>query len=398
MKLHIVLVYCLLLSFSPLLGVDYLEVLPQNGDGLQTVFQRYRLDYNDQTIAIFKSLNESKFGSNNSLLLGVKYQLPIKEYNYNSTSIRSTIGNQDYEYAVNLQDYNDLMFSKGVKPNNYRLDKKLWVPEIEFYLSSNKSVHSITDQKQSNELKTFIEPLFGENNKNVIEISHKLRGNVYYLVGGHGGPDPGAIGKRNGNTLHEDEYAYDVILRLAKNLMEHGATVKIIVQDPGDGIRDDMYLNNSFDEIYYGNQDIPRKQLARLKKRVDIINDEFYKNKKTAKEQIVVPIHVDSRENKNKRIDIFFYHNQSSERGQVIANTLLETLEDKYRAAQPGRGYNGSVSARGLYMLRNTVPVTVYIELGNIQNDRDQIRLVERNNRQAIANWLTDGFIKLAKK
>lgn len=397
MKLHKVLIICLFISFSPLFGVEYLEVLPQNGDGLQTIFQRYRLDYNDQTITIFKSMNDSKFGSNSSILLGVKYQLPIKEYEYNTTSIRSTISNQDYDYAVSLQDYNDLMFSKGIKPNNYRVDKKLWVPEIEFYLNANKSIQSVTVDKPTNELKTYLEPLFGESYKSVKELSHKLRGNVYYLVGGHGGPDPGAIGHRNGNTLHEDEYAYDVILRLAKNLMEHGATVKVIVQDPGDGIRDDVYLNNSFDEIYYGNQEIPRNQLARLKKRVEIINDEYYKNNKTAKEQIVVPIHVDSRENKNKRIDIFFYHNQGSERGKVIANTLLETLEDKYRAVQPGRGYNGSVSARGLYMLRNTIPVTVYIELGNIQNERDQIRLVEKNNRQAIANWLTDGFIKLAK-
>jgi len=395
-SLKILIIYLFLL-FSPILGEEFLEVLPQNGDGLQTIFQRYRLDYNDQTILIFKGLNENKFGTNNSLLLGVKYKLPIKEYKYNNTSIRSTIRNQDYDYAVSLQNYNDLLFSKGIKPNNYRVDKKLWVPDIEFYLNNNQSIQSVTINKETNDLKNYIEPLFGDNYKNVSEISHILRGNIYYLVGGHGGPDPGAVGKRNGNTLHEDEYAYDVILRLAKNLMEHGATVKIIVQDPDDGIRDDIYLSNSFDEIYYGNQEIPRNQLARLKKRVEIINDEYYKNNKSAKEQIVVPIHVDSRENKNKRIDIFFYHNQNSERGKTIANTLLETLEDKYRAAQPGRGYNGSVSARGLYMLRNTVPVTVYIELGNIQNDRDQIRLVEKNNRQAIANWLTEGFIKLAK-
>ena len=397
MKSYRILLLFIFLSYLPVKGVNYLETLPENGDGLQTIFQRYRLDYNDQTLEIFKAMNESKFGKNNSILLGTKYQLPIKEYEYNNKSIRSTISNPDYEYAVSLQDYNDLLFSKGIKPNNYRVDKKLWVPEVEFYLSSNKTLQSVSVNKQTNELKTYVEPLFGEKNKNITEISKKLRGNVYYLVGGHGGPDPGAIGKRHGNTLHEDEYAYDVILRLAKNLMEHGATVKVIVQDPNDGIRDDVYLNNSFGEVYYGNQEIPRNQLARLKKRVEIINDEYYKLRKTAKEQIVVPIHVDSRENKNRRIDIFFYHNQNSVRGQLIANTLLETLKEKYQAAQPGRGYNGSVSARGLYMLRNAVPVTVYIELGNIQNNKDQIRIVEKNNRQAIANWLTDGFIKLAK-
>ena len=30
---------------------------------------------------------------------------------------------------------------------------------------------------------------------------------------GHGGPDPGAIGIYQGRQLHEDEYAYDIILR-----------------------------------------------------------------------------------------------------------------------------------------------------------------------------------------
>ena len=48
-------------------------------------------------------------------------------------------------------------------------------------------------------------------------------------------------------------------------------------------------------------------------------------------------------------------------------------------------------------MIRKTLPVTVYIELGNIQNELDQVRLIENNNRQAIANWLTDGFLKLAE-
>lgn len=399
MNIFRILIVTIILNATPSICKEYLEILPQNGDGLKTIFQRYRLDYTENNLSIFNSLNQSKLGSSNSLYLGVKYKLPIYVYEYNSKSIRSTIGNSDYEYAVKLQDYNDLLFSKGVKSNNYRIDKQLWVPEVSFFLKEGENVvdnNAITTTKKRG-LQTYIEPLFGERYKEVKEISHKLKDNIYYLVCGHGGPDPGAIGRRYGKELHEDEYAYDIILRLAKSLMEHGATVKIIVQDKQDGIRDDVYLNNSFDEVYYGNQEIPRKQLARLKKRVEVINNEYYKNEKSAKEHIVVPIHVDSRENKNRRIDIFFYHNQNSKRGEVIANTLLETIEEKYKAAQPGRGYNGSVSARGLYMLRNTVPVTVYIELGNIQNEQDQIRLVEKNNRQAIANWLTDGFLKLAE-
>lgn len=372
---------------------DYLEVLPKDGDGMKTLFIRYNLDYNNSSINQFTSLNKGNIGKGNSLFLDVKYNLPIKIYKYNNTSIRSTIGNNDYDYALTIQYYNDYLFSKGIKDENFRIDKELWVPIVKFRYG--KSNDAISQKENKQELKKYKFELFGKQHEDVEEISHKLKNRVYYLVTGHGGPDPGAIGKRYDNVLHEDEYAYDVVLRLAKNLMQHGAKVEIIVQDPDDGIRDDYYLNNSYDEVYLGNQPIPRNQLERLKKRVDIINEEYYKNK-NAIEQIVVPIHVDSRENKKRRIDIFFYHNRSSERGKLIAETLLETIEEKYEIVQPGRGYNGSVSARGLYMLRKTIPTTVYIELGNIQNTRDQLRIVEKNNRQAIANWLTDGFLKLA--
>ena len=400
MKIFKIVLVVIFINIVPLLSAEYLEVLPQNGDGLKNIFQRYRLDYTEQNVSVFNSLNQSKLGSSNSLYLGVKYKLPIQVIEYNGKSIRTSISNSDFDYAVTIQEYNDLLFSKGIKKSSYKTDKVLLVPEITFYLKEGENIvttnNTVTKTKKTG-LQSYKEPLFGERYSVVNEISHKLKDNIYYLVGGHGGPDPGAIGRRYGNELHEDEYAYDIILRLAKCLMEHGATVKIIVQDKEDGIRDDVYLNNSYNEVYYGDQEIPRNQLERLRKRVEIVNNEYYKNQNSAKEQIVVPIHVDSRENKSSRIDIFFYHNQSSERGKVIASTLLETIESKYRAAQPGRGYNGSVSARGLYMLRNTVPVTVYIELGNIQNEQDQIRLIEKNNRQAIANWLTDGFLKLAE-
>ena len=42
---------------------------------------------------------------------------------------------------------------------------------------------------------------------------------TFYLVSGHGGPDPGCIGKYRGKELHEDEYAYDIILHFDKALI-----------------------------------------------------------------------------------------------------------------------------------------------------------------------------------
>ena len=62
---------------------------------------------------------------------------------------------------------------------------------------------------------------------------------------------------------------------------------------------------------------------------------------------------------------------------------------------QPWRGYHGTVAPRdGLFMLKSTRPRTVYIELGNIRNPLDQRRFVSVDNRQALANWLTEGLLE----
>jgi N-acetylmuramoyl-L-alanine amidase len=180
--------------------------------------------------------------------------------------------------------------------------------------------------------------------------------------------------------------------------MLNSAKVYTIVQDKNDGIRDDKYLNNSNKEVYYGGDTISHDQVTRLRKRAEIVNNLYKQNQNNGfEEQYIVVLHVDSRIT-DQRIDIFFYHDQNSTEGKMFANTLLSTIEEKYRIAQPGRGYDGSVSSRNLYMLKYTKPIGAYIELGNIQNPKDQVRLIESNNRQAIANWLTDGIIEYFRK
>ena len=57
------------------------------------------------------------------------------------------------------------------------------------------------------------EPLFGKELAQVKVTSSRLKGACFYVVSGHGGPDPGAIGRVGRTELHEDEYAYDVALR-----------------------------------------------------------------------------------------------------------------------------------------------------------------------------------------
>ena len=108
---------------------------------------------------------------------------------------------------------------------------------------------SATSEKKSsgNILKMDI---FGKNFSEVEILNDELNGAVYYLMAGHGGPDPGAVGNYGGQLFCEDEYAYDVTLRLARNLIQHGATVYMITIDPDDGIRDDNYLKPDKNEIF----------------------------------------------------------------------------------------------------------------------------------------------------
>lgn len=238
---------------------------------------------------------------------------------------------------------------------------------------------------------TGVFPIFGKEYQSVDFKDNKLQGAVFYIVTGHGGPDPGAVGSKAGHTLCEDEYAYDVGLRLARNLLEHNATVYVITRDPDDGIRDESYLKCDKDEYCWGDLEIPINQTRRLRQRADAVNELSKKYRGTYQRMVV--LHVDSRYQKEK-VDIFFYHHQSSAKGKALCQVLYKTIKEKYDEHQPSRGYNGSISTRRLYMLRHANPVSTYIELGNINHHRDQQRLLLVDNRQAIANWLTLGLIK----
>lgn len=235
------------------------------------------------------------------------------------------------------------------------------------------------------------EALFGSKLADVTVTGKRLQGACFYIVSGHGGPDPGAIGRVGEKELHEDEYAYDVALRLARNLMQEGAEVRIIIQDAQDGIRDDKYLSNSKRETCMG-ETIPLKQTARLQQRCDKINELYARDRKRYAYCRAIFLHVDSR-SKSEQTDVFFYHAPKSKLGERLAKGMKETFESKYGKHQPNRGFEGTVSGRGLYVLRKANPVALFVELGNIQNTFDQRRFVISSNRQALAKWMMEGFI-----
>ena len=355
-KLYILLFLAFLFSGTTLWAQQ--KATPKAGEGISSFLLRHNRSpkkyYDD-----FIELNKQKLGKNNVLKVGVTYVIPpVKKST--TTSAKTTP-------AKNTGAKNTTSEGAGTK-------------------------HPSSKAKSTKIGTTINEPLFGKQLANVKVTSNRLAGACFYVVSGHGGPDPGAIGKVGRYELHEDEYAYDIALRLARNLMQEGAEVHIIIQDAKDGIRDDSYLSNGKRETCMGDA-IPLNQVQRLQQRCDKINALYRKDRKNHSYCRAIFIHIDSR-SKGKQTDVFFYYSNKKGDSKRLANNMKDTFESKYDKHQPNRGFSGTVSGRNLYVLSHTTPASVFVELGNIQNTFDQRRLVINSNRQALAKWLMEGFLK----
>lgn len=349
------LLFPLLFSFGFLQGqtTTSTEVKAREGEGVYSLLRRHGLDPAEH-LQTFLKLNQDRLGEGNSLLLHKTYELPLLP-----ASATTPTASQPADSAA-----------KAVTP----------LPA---------SAVSPADQKKQTVVLDV--PLFGPEYSRVEVKDQQLKGAVYYLVSGHGGPDPGAIGDYGPYRLSEDEYAYDVTVRLARRLVEHGATIYLIVKDENDGIREGSILGMDTDETDISGAAIPYNHGDRLRQRVQSINRLYLEHKGSY--QRMLAIHVDSRRQK-QNVDVFFYHHRNSSSGKALAESIQDKFIANYALHQPDRAYDGNVSERsGLYVIKYSHPPTVFVELGNIRNTRDQRRFVLPENRQALANWMFEGIL-----
>lgn len=398
------LIFCitLLLTTSAASAADeYYQIKAQPGDGIYSILRRYQLDGYRCNFDQFYVLNS--LANNARLSAGKNYYLPIKTYAFDGRSIRTTMGMNDWDMAVKIRDYNRSLADLGLIEGSYEVSKILLVPyhitncaeevvvipapvQIDPEQGEDSNSSSSSDGRR-------VFPIFGTQYAYTPLASTKLRGKVFYVVSGHGGPDPGAIGRRENNQLCEDEYAYDVALRLCRNLIAHGATAYMINRDADDGIRDDQYLDCDTDEVIWGDIRQSRNQKIRLTQRSDVVNELYEKHRlQGVTEQKMVVIHVDSR-NQGEKTDVFFYHHPSSEEGADLAREVHRTMRQKYRRYRADGEYHGTVTARDLHMLRECKPVSVYVELGNIRNSHDQQRIILKRNRELLADWMLEALM-----
>lgn len=421
----IFVVFSSMTIFHPENKPYYHRVAAKTGDNVTTLLKRYYLNSYDCNVDQFYTLNKLKKGA--KLQAKKKYYIPVLIYHYNGKSIKTSVGFDDWEPAYRIKKYNERILSKKLRRSSLVKSKIIWVPHHEIYCMNSspadkptvedapvastnvspskkekkerppKADDKIDDKilEESKKLSGYRKfPIFGKKHAYIPLKDNSLRGKVFYVVSGHGGPDVGAVGKRGSNKLCEDEYAYDVSLRLVRNLLEHGAIAYMIIRDPNDGLRDGEILPCDYDEYCWGNFKIPRSQKSRLYQRSDAINELFERHKKQGiKDQTVVTIHIDSN-NQSHQADVFFYYFPGSSAGKKLAKKVRDTLKAKYKKYRKSGKYSGTVKPRDLHMLREAKPTGIFIELGNIRNRHDQQRFIKESNRQALANWLYEGLVK----
>ncbi len=436
----------LLIVLAGNLRAEHLTFTAQRGDGAYSILRHYGLLEFPCNINEFYRLNE--LGRKNHLYVGRRYKLPIEIFTYNGKSIRSTTNNKNYNRALDIQHYNEGLLEKGIRAKDFRNDRILYVPHHIDHCPTPPKVEATTtvppasaptprpdpdaeikdigeitkadpkpapaknpapassqisnkpggrptgnapEQTTTSGYRTF--NIFGKKYAHVPKIDDKLAGKIYYIMSGHGGPDPGASARRGGHRLYEDEYAYDVALRLTRNILAHGGTPYMIVRDETHGIRDERYLKGDKTETVWGGARIPLNQKKRLWQRCDVVNSLYEQNlAKGLTDQTMISIHVDSR-NRNQRVDLFFYHHPTDLLGAKKAERLRSTIRDMYAKNRAGRGYKGTVGERDLHVLRESKPSSVFIELANMANPTDQLRIIEPANRQVIADWLLEGLL-----
>lgn len=389
-----VFLLCFIQFLLPAGDATFLKSEALAGDGVYSILRRYQLDGHSCNFEKFYEINSLQ--KNARLRQGNSYLIPVFQYDFDGKTIRSSIGINDYDTALGIQKYNELLHEIGVKSSSYKSDKILWVPFHalncpETDIDVPTPVMELPESSGKGKRQF---PIFGTKYAYTPLASEKLKGRVFFIVSGHGGPDPGAIGFIGKSRLCEDEYAYDVSLRLCRLLIAHGATAYMVNRDPNDGIRSQELLKCDIDEVLWGDVKISERHKPRLFQGSDIINELYQKHKlQGINKQLMVTIHVDSRA-KGQGTDVFFYYYPDDEPGEKIAKKVHQTFETRYEAYQKGRKYTGTVTARDLHMLRETKVTSLYVELGNIRNSRDQQRLIKENNRQLLAQWLFEGIIQ----
>jgi|GEM_PF-2599223 len=231
---------------------------------------------------------------------------------------------------------------------------------------------------------------------------------------GHGGSDEGAHIEYLGHRITEDEYAYDIALRLERLLLAASGNTYFTVVDPNQAISEATFLEEwDRDEFFNGE----KRRLAQagaqgLLLRVASANQalaDFIKNDKKRCCVVFVSIHIDSQKESIKGVMII------KPQGQEVTPLILGLKESFSGPPNLLRTKNGIPFQQILEPTKNYVVVRgqnnaspkwggkdinriqnrTLVELGNINNPEDLQHLLDPNFREEYAKRIFDGIVRM---
>ncbi|MDC7235791.1 MAG: LysM peptidoglycan-binding domain-containing protein [Spirochaetales bacterium] len=233
-----------------------------------------------QTIALTASRPQTLIVAGGDSLWNIskQYGIPVEEIkswnNLSSDTLRKGMELQLYPRILELSDAEKLVAAPAVRlpgsektPDETASDDKAAekpeAPDTETRLASMNDTRSLyisspSKRRTQPSARYYEEDLkdpmanyrqasalmqrFDEAARALPPLSRKLKGYTIILDPGHGGLDPGAIVENvdgNGNKVYvvEDEYCYDISLRVYRDLIRHGADVHMTIISPDHTIR-----------------------------------------------------------------------------------------------------------------------------------------------------------------
>lgn len=222
-----------------------------------------------------------------------------------------------------------------------------------------------------------------------------LYGKVVIIDPGHGGEDPGSSGIHSGKRVFEDEYNYDVALRIAKLVKQNGGLAFLTVVDPNQRTPRDWKPQEVFpadyDERFASDGTRAVARTRGMQKRLALANQLL---KKYPRHRIAwISIHFDVV-GRNAEIQGVRIINGN---GDTLPIALQGAFGKRLREVAPVVG-NGDRDhgIRKLYVLSkaNKVKSKVLIELGNFRNRTDLWRIRNPVVREAYARAIVEGLAK----
>ncbi|RKZ07042.1 hypothetical protein DRQ32_10480 [bacterium] len=241
---------------------------------------------------------------------------------------------------------------------------------------------------------------FDEQIDQVGKLSHSLKGWSIVIDPGHGGVDPGTIVTSrggNGESLHvvEDEYVFDIALRMYVLFRLHDADVTLTLLSPNHLLRGNAPATDTFvherNEVFNSrsiNQrnaasSWPRGGKRALGYRRTIAADAFKGTRKGRR--IFISLHADNSPRSPEAVTLFYHQGKKtvSRDSRQFAKALLPAMGAGART----RGFNLGV-LRG-----NSADVAVLIEIRNLAYPSQTWALRYEKLRQRDAEKVVKGVL-----